>query len=187
MKTSTLFSAFFLLALGLSTAYGGDLLDGGQELKSESAHRNVNGTIEKIESNSVFIKTDEGTSRNFAVNEVKREGLKSLKAGDKVTVELDEGNQIVDIHRDGELAQKDESASTDMGGPAKNGNHRSITGTIEMFDQAKKSITIKSDNGKTESFELKDAAFTKLNSVKKGEKVTLEIDEQNRVMDAHKG
>ncbi len=64
---------------------------------------------------------------------------------------------------------------------------RSAIGTIEMFDQGKKSVAIKSEDEKTESFELKDAAFTKMNGAKKGEKVILEIDEQNRVMDAHQG
>lgn len=101
-------------------------------------------------------------------------------------MEIDEGNQIVDVHKDGALTKKQESTPSDKGGAAPDG-HRSITGTIESFDQRNKRVTIQSEEGKLETFDLKDAAFTKLNTARKGEKVTLEIDERNRVMDAHKG
>lgn len=70
MKNLNLFiAAFFIAVLGLSTARGGDLLNGGPDLKPESfsIHRNVTGTVDKIEGGLIFLKTEEGTVRNFAV------------------------------------------------------------------------------------------------------------------------
>jgi len=188
MKKFAIFGALWGVVLGLSVAYGGDPPQ-NQGSGPESApimHRNVTGTIDKIEAGLVFLKTEEGTTRNFALKSARKEGIEKLKPGDQVTVELDEGNQIVDIHKTASTAKKDESESTDRGGAIQGAPHRLITGTVENFDTAKRDVTIKSDQGKLENLQLKDAAFTKLNGAKKGDKVTLELDEQNRVMDVHR-
>jgi len=190
MNKNKILLGIFVMALGASTAFGGDLLDGGPKLQpkeSADTHRNVTGTVERIESDMVFLKTNEGTTRNFAVKESKREGLKSLQPGDQVSLELDEGNSIIDIHKDGAMAQGgDQKGIGDRGGlGAGDSNHKSVVGTVETFDPAQKILILKSDQGKSESYQVKDAAATKLNGIKKGDKVTLEIDEQNRVMDAH--
>ncbi|HZR45303.1 MAG TPA: hypothetical protein VFA47_01270 [Candidatus Manganitrophaceae bacterium] len=190
MNKNKILLGIFVMALGASTAFGGDLLDGGPKLQpkeSADTHRNVTGTVERIESDMVFLKTNEGTTRNFAVKESKREGLKSLQPGDQVSLELDEGNSIIDIHKDGAMAQgNDQKGIGDRGGlGAGDSGHKSVVGTVENFDPAQKILILKSDQGKSESYQVKDAAATKLNGIKKGDKVTLEIDEQNRVMDAH--
>lgn len=190
MNKNNILLGIFVMALGASTALGGDLLDGGPKLQpkeSADAHRNVTGTVERIESDMIFLKTDEGTTRNFAVKESKREGLKSLQPGDQVAIELDEGNSIIDIHKDGAMAKGgDQKGIGDRGGLSPgDAGHKSVVGTVETFDPAQKILILKSDQGKSESYQVKDAAATKLNGIKKGDKVTLEIDEQNRVMDAH--
>lgn len=180
---------FSLFVLSVSTVFAGDLLDGGPKLQpgSQEAHRNVTGTVERIESDMVFLKTSEGTTRNFAVKETNRQGLSSIKPGDQVSIELDEGNAIIDIHKDGAVAKNDDQKGTgDRGGlGAGDSGHKSVVGTVESFDAAQKTLVLKSDQGKSETFQVKDAAATKLNGIKKGDKVTVEIDEQNRVMDAH--
>ena len=181
---------FALFILSASTAFGGDLLDGGPKLppQESGAHRKVTGTVDRVESDMVFLKTSEGTTRNFGVKEGAREGVKSLKPGDQITLELDEGNSIIDIHKDGMIAKgNDQTAPGDKGGlNSESGKgHKSVVGTIETYDQTQKIVILKTDQGKFETFQVKDAAATKLSGIKKGDKVTLEIDEQNRVMDAH--
>jgi Cu/Ag efflux protein CusF len=192
MNKNKILLGFFLMALSASTAFSGDLLDGGSKLPSkeetEGAHRNLTGTVEKIESDLVFLKTSEGTTRTFSVKEVAREGVKSLKPGDQVTLEFDEANAIIDIHKDKAIAKgSEESVPGDKGGVSGDASkgHKSVVGTLETYDATQKIVILKTDQGKSETFQVKDAAATKLNGVKKGEKITLEIDEQNRVMDAH--
>jgi cold shock CspA family protein len=137
----------------------------------------------------IFLKTSEGTTRNFGVKEGVKEGLKSLQPGDQITLELDEGNAIVDVHKEGVIAKgTDEKDLGDKGGVGSsdvNKGHKSVAGTVETFDAGQKILIIKTEQGKAETFHVKDAAATKLNGVKKGDKVTLEVDEQNLVMDAH--
>lgn len=190
MKRNNILMGFFLVMFGVSTAFAGDLLDGGPKLQPEGAadaHRNITGTVERIESDMVFLKTSEGTTRNFAVKESNRQGLKSIQPGDQVSIELDEGNSIIDIHKDGAVAKGEDKGLSGRGGlgAGDEKGHKSVVGIVENFDAAQKILTLKSDQGKSETFQVKDAAATKLNGIKKGEKVTLEIDEQNRVMDAH--
>lgn len=158
------------LAMMAQVAYAGQALAADEPAKG---HREVMGKIEKIEGGLISVKTGEGTTRNFTLNEAKREGFKSFKAGDEVVLEMDEGNQIVDIHPKGMLSSKGTHG------------HRSITGTVENFSRSDKMMKLKTKEGKTESFGIKDSALAKLGSVKEGTQVTLEVDEQNRVMDAH--
>lgn len=140
-----------------------------------SGHREVSGTIEKVESDLISVKTNEGTTRSFTVKEGKREEIRSFKPGDKVVLEMDEGNQIVDIHREGAIITEGDH------------RHRSVAGELKMFSRADKKIIIESADGGTESFLVKDSAASKLGSIREGTRVTLEIDEQNRVMDVHGG
>lgn len=191
MNRKIFYATFFLLSLTVRTAYAGDLLDGGPKIdtpasQSDELHRNVTGEVDRIESDMVFLKTEEGTVRNFGVKDAKKEGLKGLKPGDRITVELDEGNEIADIHKEEKVAGGDQDAGSEgKGGPSQN-KHQSITGTIESFDAAQKKVTLKMEDGQSKSFELKNPAISKLTGVAPGTEVTLEIDEQNRVMDAHK-
>lgn len=194
MNRKVLYATSFLLSWMAWTVHAGDLLNGGPQLNpttDQNLHRNVTGEVARIEDGMIFLKTEEGTTRNFGVKDANKEGLKGLKAGDRVTLELDEGNEIADIHKEDAVAkgnQNQNGASAPEGkGGVSQGQHRSITGTIEAFDPIEKKVTVKSEDGQSQSFELKNPAISKLNGIEKGTKVTLEIDEENRVMDAHKG
>lgn len=167
-----LIRGFLVLTMIAQLFYAGQVM---ADDEPSSGHREVSGTVEKVESGLISVKTEEGTTRTFTVSEGKRENVRSLKAGDKVVLEMDEGNQIVDIHREGSIITKGDH------------RHRSIAGTLKMFSRTDKKIIIESNDGETESFLVKDSAASKLGSIKEGAQVTLEIDEQNRVMDVHGG
>ncbi len=164
--------ALLVLAMIAQVFYAGQAM---ADDDPSSGHREVSGTIEKVESDLISVKTTEGTTRSFTVNEGKREEIRSFKPGDKVVLEMDEGNQIVDIHREGAIITEGDH------------RHRSIAGTLKMFSRTDKKIIIESNDGGTESFLVKDSAASKLGSIREGTRVTLEVDEQNRVMDVHGG
>lgn len=169
MATRRLFLTFWLLALSLSTAYGDDfpyLLP-----KDSSFHRGINGTVFRVVSDMVFLKTEEGTIRKFGVKEVNREGIPSPQPGDEVTLTLDRWNAIIDITEAGDKGG--------FGG-------REITGTVLSYDGPEKEITLKTEEEAARDFELKDAAATKLNGIEKGRRITLAIDGEDRVMDAYR-
>lgn len=192
MNRKIFYATLFLLSLTVRTTYAGDLLDGGPKLDGpadQQQHRSITGEVDRIEGDMVFLKTEEGTVRNFGVKDAKKEGLKGLKAGDRVTLELDEGNAIADIHKEEAAAKsnQDEMTATEGKGGISHDQHRSVVGTVEAFDPIKKNIRLKTEEGKSESFEIKSGALSKLNGVVNGTKVTLEIDEENLVMDAHQG
>lgn len=66
----------------------------------ESAeHLKVPATVEKIESDMIFFTTDTGATRNVSVKKIKKEKIKSLKPGDLVTLDVDMGDLIVDVHK----------------------------------------------------------------------------------------
>ncbi len=152
---------------------------------TDEFHRRVTGEVDRLEGGMVFLKTEEGTVRKFGVKDAKKEGLKGLKPGDQVTIELDEGNEIADIHKEAQVAEGSQNGADDGKGGFSPEKHRSITGTLESFNAMERKVTIKTQDGQSESFELKNPAISKLTGVMPGADIVLEIDEQNRVMDAH--
>jgi hypothetical protein len=168
MKTtkikSTIWLSAALLILGVSHFSFG-VADAASE---QLGHRTVTGTISKLTSEMIVLKTNEGTTRSFTVKEMKREGIGGLSVGDQVTLSLDEGNQIVDI---------DKKSS---GGPSVGeSEHRSVTGNVMTFDRVKKEVTLKEKGGKSQTYSLKDPAATKMANIKTGTQITMYIDEEN--------
>ncbi len=125
-------------------------------------HRFLTAEIQKIERDMVFIKTHEGTLRSFPLKEAQEEGLTLLKKGDFLTLEVDEGNLIIDIHQ-------------------------VWSGILHSFDAIDKKVEIQLDNGKVVAFEVKVPVLSKLNLAEKGKKIALELDEEGRVMDVFSG
>lgn len=160
--------------------------DEAGESATDEFHRRVTGEIDRLEDGMISLKTQEGTVRKFGVKDAKKEGLKGLKPGDRVTLELDEGNEIADIHKEAQVAEGNQSGADDGKGGFSPEKHRSITGTLESFNAMERKVTIKTAEGQSKSFQLKNPAISKLTGVIPGTEVVLEIDEQNRVMDAHK-
>ncbi|MBI3802156.1 MAG: hypothetical protein HY282_00135 [Nitrospirae bacterium] len=185
--------SFFLFCLALP-AHAGDFAEGGNKLDlpltNQIPHRTVKGVVDRIDDKGMIsVKTDEGTIRSFGVTDAKKEGIQSLKPGDRITLELDEGNLISDIHKGDATAKGDTQGtiSPEGKGGSTHADHHSVTGTVELFDPIQRKVTVKTEDGQSQSFEIKMPIVNKLNGVSKGTKVTLEIDEQNRVMDVHQG
>lgn len=168
MKRKTLI-LFFLMILSIF------LIPGTAPFAAEKdpGHRKLTGTVDKITSNSIFIKTKEGTTRNFSVGAAEID-LAKVKAGDQVELEFNEQNQIIDIDK----VVQGEASSKDM--------HQQITGTLLDFDRVQKTAMVKMKGGQQKSFKLKDAAATKMAAIKQGTEIVMEIDEENGMaMEVH--
>jgi Cu/Ag efflux protein CusF len=125
----------------------------------------------KVESGMVFLRTAERTIRNLSITEAKRDGMSSLQPGDEVDLILDKGNSVVAV-------------APPRGTGAFIGD--GVTGTVQRFDRLNKRITLKTEEGEIQNFELRGALAEKLNGIKKGRTISLEMDGQHRAFDAYR-
>ena len=140
---------------------------------NKEAHRWVMGTINSVGGGSFSIKTKEGTTRNFSIKELEKEKIRNPRVGDLLVMEFEEGNQIIDIDR---------VDSLDID-PSELGEfHRTILGKYISVDMAKKRVTIRETSKGKKAYQMKDAAATKMNSVKPGTVILLELDEENNMV-----
>lgn len=146
------------------------LMVGGSALAEETyhqgsvpeRHRRVAATVRNITDNDIFVNTQEDTVRNFAIRDIHREKIKSLKPGDRIVLELDLGNQIIDIE--------------------KIPNRVWVTGKVVAFDGLRKEVSIKLDDGTFQTYKMKDAAATDMNGIETNTTVSLEIDGANNLV-----
>jgi hypothetical protein len=102
--------------------------------------------------------------------------MSSLQPGDEVDLILDRGNSVLAI-------------APPRGTGAFIGDD--VTGTVQhgappFFDRFNKRITLKTEEGEIQSFELRDAVATKLNGVNEGRMIALEMDGHHRAFDAYR-
>lgn len=136
------------------------------------SHRSVASYVWSVMGDMVILETEERTMRSFGVEEWKREGFPSPAEGDEVTLILDSGNTIIDL--------------TESGGKGGGFFGNEITGVVHQFSRPMKLIILNTEFGELQTFELKDAAATKLNWVRPGKGIILITDGQNRVMDVYR-
>lgn len=176
MNRRRLFLTILILVSSASAAYGTDF---GNNMVGEpylqpmdlSSHRSITGTVMKVESHTVFLRTDEGTIRTHGAKEIQKDGRRSLRPGDEVDLILDKGNSVLAI-------------APPRGTGAYIGN--TVTGTVQRFDILDMRITLKTEEGEIQSIELRDAVATKLNGIAKGSTVSLEMDGHDRAFDAYR-
>jgi hypothetical protein len=174
MKTDRIIpTAAILAVLLLAVAPGLTLAATGEETmqKPGHAHQYVIGTVTKIKGGVVTLKTDKGMNRTFSVKEADAELIAEISKGDHVRLELEEGNQIIDIDR---VDEKGNLLHPEA--------HRQVTGTVEAFDRDAKTVALKLDGGEAVSYKLKDPAARKMKVVKKGDTIEVELDEENGIV-----
>lgn len=166
-----LLKGFLILATISQVGYAGDLLaaDG-----PGAPPERVTGRVDKIEDDSIHIVTDEGPLQSYSFDKRRREDVRSFDEGDRVVVETDWMKRIVSIYPATVLFSQ---------GPG----HRIITGKVVTFSRSDERLTMETREGETETFTVKDPALRKMGSVKKGSHVTVELDDQNRVTNVHRG
>lgn len=157
------FLPFFLLVLFVSsTAFAGETHGGPAAPPTRSEIRNrVFATVEKIESDSIFFKAEDGTVRDLGMKEARREGIKKFNVGEWVALEINDQNNVMQINR-------------------------ASVGIVQKFDPEKRKIAIHVGED-SHAYHLEDAALGKLADARKGARVKLELDRHNRVIDAELG
>jgi hypothetical protein len=133
-------------------------------------HRVLTTSIEKIQSGLMFFKPVRGLQhRAISISKAERMGLVDAKVGDEVTLIVDEGNVLLDVHKRG-----DEPAG-----------HRLVTGTLSYADPFWDVIELSTPEG-NESFAVDALAGSKLSVLSEGNQVRAEVDEDNIVIDIHR-
>jgi hypothetical protein len=135
-----------------------------------NGHLEVNAIVTRIVSGFLFVGPFEGLrSRPISPRKADRAGLHEAKLGDEVTVIVDEGNVLVDVHRTGTP-------------PA---GHRLVQGHLYYADTYWGEVKLSTPEG-DERFEVDPLAGSKLAVFSEGSPVTVELDEDNMVIDIHR-
>lgn len=129
-----------------------------------SHHRTVSGIIVD-KAGSPAVKVPDGTVYQLNTNRALRHGHEPFKNGDEVTVVIDEGNAVLEVHPKG----------TAM-------NHRFITGDVVSVGLRQGTITLKTPQGE-QSFPLEKRQMSA--SIRDGSTVRAEINEAGNVIDVH--
>jgi hypothetical protein len=137
-------------------------------------HLFVRGVVQTITDDDVFLKTDEGVMREFSLKQVRKDKIKGLKAGDRLELELDAGDQIVDI------------GLAIPGAVKRLEKVLIVRGEVEQYDRMKKVLTLTRENGASKTFIMKPEAAVRMNDVQTGTRVTLELDPRNLMVEDFK-
>lgn len=132
-------------------------------------HKELTTVVTSIQSGLIFLQPAAGLqNRAISLKKAERMGLENAQVGDKVTVTVDEGNVLLDIHKTGTA-------------PA---GHSLITGKLSYADPFWEVVELSTPEG-MKSFAVDSLAGSKLSILREGNPVRLELDEDNIVIDIH--
>lgn len=134
-------------------------------------HRDLTGVVSKIQSGIFFANPKVGLRpRAFGIKKAERMGLTELKLGDPVGWAVDEGNVVVDVHKPGLPVA----------------GHRIVAGSLNYEAPFWEEIKLLTPDG-IQTFEVDTySAGSKLGIIQEGTPVSVELDEDNRVIDIHR-
>lgn len=130
--------------------------------------QSVIGTVSQASKETISLEMEGGTTRHFTM---KGPGKSAAipHPGDRILLEFDEGNQIIDIINIG-------------------GKHQLalIHGEVVSVDSDKKVVTLKLKNGTSQFYKMKEEVAEKMTDIEKGTAITIMVDPQNHsIVDAH--
>jgi hypothetical protein len=140
------------------------------ELNGAGTHTELNTIVTKIASGVIFVEPFEGLRpRTISPAKADRVGLHEAKAGDEVTLVIDEGNVLVDAHKAGMPAH----------------GHRHMTGNLAYTDVSWKEVQLSTPDG-IERYDVDALAGSRLSLMPDGTPVVVELDEDNTIIDIHR-
>lgn len=151
-----------VIVLSLSAAVPSGLAAEGATQREHSTHVHVNGVVSKIQSGLMTIKTPWGLmtiASTFSPQD--------FVAGDEVEMQVNENNAIIDIHRKGEKGHA----------------HRYVTGDLVYTSSDRKEIKLWTPEGE-KVFDVQ-AGRSKLAQFQEGAPVTIELNEEGKLIDIH--
>lgn len=129
---------------------------------TSETHLKTSGVVTKVQPSHVTIKTPWGQMTIASTT-----GPQNLKVGEEVELHVNENNAVVDVHRKGEAV-----------------HHHYLTGKLVYASPDKKAIKLWTPDGE-KTFEVKTGK-SKLSAVKEGTQVTVELNEDGKVIDVHR-
>jgi TusA-related sulfurtransferase len=156
-----------------------------------SQHKVVRGELVSpliVGQDRALIRTETGKEESYEVTGPAKSKLAAMPVGSKVLFFFDESNKIADATFGSEEAVERRQSEARKGeitiSPAK-GAHLRIVGTVVKPLKMNR-VSIKKENGKEETYEVRDAAQEKLSQVQAGELIILLMDDENKVIEVAK-
>lgn len=137
--------------------------------ESAGNHKALTGVVTKIYGGIIFVKTPNAL-RTISPNKADRMGVHDVHIGDKVMLVVDTGNVLIDVHK--------------VGHPIH--GHHLVTGTLQYVDPYWKEVQVSTPEG-IKRFDVDSLAGSKLSIFGEGNPVTLELDEDNFMIDIRRG
>ena len=139
-----------------------DLQVGQVPHEGSSAHLLLTGTVAKLKSNFIFLRTPIGV-----VNINTKIGIKGAKIGQTLTLHIHDRNVVADL-----TATNGDSAT-----------HRFVTGPLEFASPDHMSVRLWTPDG--EQIYPTDSGKTSLSGVKEGSPITIELNGQGHIIEFH--
>lgn len=136
--------------------------------------RTIGGTVDRVDNDSIYIRTDEGPVHAYSLKDKRRENARTFNQGDRVVVETGWTNRMIDIYP-GTLLLSSQAQG-----------YRTISGKVKTFSPSDERITLETSSGE-QTFAVNDSTVRKMHSIREGSRVTVEIDDQNRVTNIRRG
>ncbi len=128
-----------------------------------ATHMKISGVIAKVQATHVDIKTPWG--QMIIASEVLPQGL---EVGEEVEMWVDENNTVIDVHRKGDPSHA----------------HKFVTGNLTYTSTDKTEITLRTPEGE-KNFDVQ-TGMSKLSVIEEGSPVTVEVNEEGKVIDVHR-
>jgi len=149
------------LVMGLFlTPYG--FADEGHS-QGAATHLKVSGVVAKVQATHVVIKTPWGQMK--IASQVLPKGL---EVGEEVDMWVNENNAVIDVHRKGDPAH----------------SHKFVTGSLVYTSTDKTEIKLQTPEGE-KTFDVQTGK-SKLSAIAEGSPVTVEVNEEGKVIDVHR-
>ena len=157
----------------------------------DSQHKVVRGELVTplvVGQDRALIRTETGKEESYALTGAAKSKLAAMPVGSEVLFFLDESNKIADATFGSQEAVERRQSESRKGevtiSPAK-GAHVRVVGTVVKPLKMNR-VSIKKENGKEETYEVREAAQEKLSQVQTGELIILLMDEENKVIEVAK-
>ena len=149
------------LVMGLFlTPYG--FADEGHS-QGAATHMKVSGVVAKLQATHVVVKTPWGQMKIAA-----QVLPKGLEVGEEVEMWVNENNAVIDVHRKGDPTH----------------SHKFVTGSLAYTSTDKTEIKLQTPEGE-KTFDVQTGK-SKLSSIAEGTPVTVEVNEEGKVIDVHR-
>ena len=153
-----------VLAVVGVTSQVGRAGEGSHKGSRNSHHQELQGVVVE-KGGALAVKVPNGSTYQLNENRAERHGHALPKAGDEVTVVIDENNMVLEVHPKGT-----------------EGKHRFVTGEVVSIGTMQNEITLKTAKGE-QKFPLEKQVLSA--SIKDGARVRAELNEAGHIIDVH--